>query len=147
MKQQMSSFIITNLSLLTSLFSLQLWKYIPFRANAVSCPSYALCHSVGCYLVRLQCEHHSLDSSAKAHSIVPRIKCKLQCLAYRTLSIWPHYTFCSIFLPLLPWYYSPNFLTYFQFLLGPRFLWSAKPSAENHLCFSFTPSSFHLFWS
>lgn len=45
-------------------------KYLQFRATAVSCTSYALRHSVGCYLVRLQCECRSLGLSAKACSIV-----------------------------------------------------------------------------
>ena len=45
-------------------------KYLQFRASEVSCTSYALHHSVGCYLVRLQCERQSLGLSAKACSIV-----------------------------------------------------------------------------
>lgn len=45
-------------------------KYLQFGASEVSCTSYALHHPVGCYLVRLQCEHQSLGLSPKACSIV-----------------------------------------------------------------------------
>lgn len=115
-------------------------KYLLFGASEASCTSYALHHPVGCYLVRtVWASVTGVESQGLFHC--SRIKRKLQCLAdvNRTLSIWPHHTFCFIFS-----LYSINITqqtSYFQFLLTSCFFWSARPSRESFMLF------FHFFIS